>query len=215
MKRIWASKMHKLYKRHILGGIIIWLVCNLLLACHDMRFESAEELSAFVYNENNHYTQHKIINGVRFDLTYKPTDLMVSQQIGDTGSDTRIGQLRKQYGNHLYFTLKMSKNDQELLTSAVSNRVEFGEMVHQLSFEMQEKVQLTTSSKEAIAMTDFIYPRMYGLSKATSILFVFPRDSRVLEADYLNFTIADLGLMTGEVRFKLETAKLMKEPRLF
>ena len=114
----------------------------------------------------------------------------------------------------MYFNLSMSINNQELLSTAPKNRNEFGAMVSQLAFGMGEKVHLYTPSKDTLEIADFIYPRMYGMSKATTIMFVYPRDKDAINEDYLNFTIEDLGLYTGEVKFKVETEKIKNEPKL-
>ena len=45
-------------------------------------------------------------------------------------------------------------------------------------------------------------------------MFVYPRDEKELQENYLNFTIEDLGLYTGEVKFKIETEKIKQEPQL-
>ena len=87
-------------------------------------------------------------------------------------------------------------------------------MVNQLAFGMDQKVHLFTQSKDTLEMADFIYPRMYGMSRATTIMFVFPRETEPLNEAYLNFTIEDLGLYTGEVKFKIDTKKIKNEPKL-
>lgn len=87
-------------------------------------------------------------------------------------------------------------------------------MVNQLAFGMKDKVYMYTQSKDTLEMTDFIYPRMYGMSSATTIMFVYPRDKDALKEDYINFTIEDLGMYTGEVKFKIELKKLITEPKL-
>jgi hypothetical protein len=79
---------------------------------------------------------------------------------------------------------------------------------------MNEKVHLYTLSKDTLEMADFIYPRMYGMSRATTIMFVYPRDKAAMDQDYLNFTVEDLGLYTGEVKFKIMTEKIKNEPKL-
>ncbi len=79
---------------------------------------------------------------------------------------------------------------------------------------MRDKVHLFTQSKDTLEMADFIYPRMYGMGRSTTIMFVYPKDKQKLQEDYLNFTIEDLGLYTGEVKFKIETEKIKKEPQL-
>ena len=162
---------------------------------------------------------------------YRPTDLLVKQELGDKVTErgslslstplktglvevSRSEELRKKYNKYLYFNLSMSINNQELLSVAPKNRNEFGVMVNQLAFGMGEKVHLYTQSKDTLELADFIYPRMYGMSKATTIMFVYPRDKDALKDEYLNFTIEDLGLYTGEVKFKIDTEKIKNEPQL-
>jgi hypothetical protein len=55
---------------------------------------------------------------------------------------------------------------------------------------------------------------MYGMSNSTSIMIVYPRDDKYLKQDYLNFVIEDLGLETGDVKFKINTKALINEPQL-
>lgn len=191
--------------------IFLFMIVIVLVSCTTKRFHSKEELVRYIMNEENGYTQSKMINGVLYTLTYRPTDLLVNQELGDDITSERIEELRAKYDRYLYFNLSMSKNNKELLSAAPKNRSEFGEMVNQLAFGMREKVHLYTISKDTIEMTDFIYPRMYGISKKTSMLFVFPREENKLQEDYLNFTIQDLGLYTGDVSFKIASKQLKNE----
>jgi hypothetical protein len=87
-------------------------------------------------------------------------------------------------------------------------------MVNQLAFGMREKVHLFTQKKDTLELLDYNYPRMYGMSQSTTMLFVYPRMDKYLKEETLNFTIQDLGTYTGEVKFKIETDKIRNEPRL-
>ncbi|WP_242446438.1 hypothetical protein [Nonlabens agnitus] len=107
----------------------------------------------------------------------------------------------------------MSANDKELLSSMAGDRSRFGEMVNQLAFGMGDKVHLFTKERDTIEMTDFIYPRMYGMSRSTDIMFVYPREA-IEKTEEINFTVEDLDLYTGEVRFKMETVKIKNQPKL-
>ncbi len=186
----------------------------LLFSCSQKTFDREADLMDYIKDEDNGYTQHKNVNGVDFTLTYRPTDVLVKQELGDSINDKQVEQLRNKYSKYMYFNLSMSKNKQELLSTAPKNRNEFGAMVNQLAFGMNDKVHLFTQSKDTLEMADFIYPRMYGMSQSTTIMFVYPRDEETLKEDYLNFTIEDLGLYTGEVKFKIETKKIKEEPQL-
>ncbi|GAA3647315.1 hypothetical protein GCM10022397_35340 [Flavivirga jejuensis] len=173
----------------------------------------------YIKAPKNGYTQSKTINGVDYTLTYRPTDMLVVQELGNSIADAKhssldVAEVRNKYNKYMYFNLSMSKNNQELLSVTPKNRNEFGAMVNQLAFGMNEKVHVYTPSKDTLEMADFIYPRMYGISRATTIMFVYPRDVKALNNKYINFTIEDLGLYTGEVKFKIPIKKIKDEPKL-
>ena len=170
---------------------------------------------SYIEDEKNGYFQTKSVNGYDFSLMYRPTDLLVKQELADTKvTAEELRKLREKYKKYLYFNLSMSRNNKELLSTAAKNRNEFGAMVNQLAFGMDQKVHLFTQSKDTIALADFIYPRMYGMSRATTILFVYPREEAKTNTKTLHFTIEDLGLCTGEVKFKIKTDKINHEPQL-
>lgn len=190
------------------------LLLVIISSCGNKTFDTTEEIVAFVSDEDNEYSYQKEVNGVAYTLQYKPTDLLVQQELGDSISDKKVKELREKYSKYLYFNLSMSLNGQELLSNVVRDKQQFGQMVNDLAFNMDQKVHFYTPEKDTLAMADFVYPRMYGMTNATTILIVYPRDEQYLKEDYLNFTIEDLGLYTGEVKFKVATKPLKREPRL-
>ena len=197
-------------------SLLLGFLGILIIGCQGHKtFNTEDDLTMYLHEESNGYTQHKTINGVEYTLLYRPTDLLVKQELGDaSATETQVQTSREKYNKYLYFNLSMSKNNKELLSVAPKHQNEFGAMVNQLAFGMDQKVHLFTQSKDTLEMADFIYPRMYGMSRATTIMFVFPRETEPLNEDYLNFTIEDLGLYTGEVKFKIDTKKIKNEPKL-
>jgi glucose dehydrogenase len=177
-------------------------------------FETQEEMNDYIKDEDNGYSYKKNVAGVDYVLQYRPTDLLVKQELGDKTDAIQVDKLRQKYSKYLYFNLSMSKNDQELLNGVARDRARFGQMVNELAFGMEEKVHMYTPEKDTLAMADFIYPRMYGMSNATSIMIVYPRETKFIKQDYLNFVIEDLGLDTGDIKFKLNMQALQKEPQL-
>lgn len=193
---------------------LLYVSLILLFGCSTKVFKDEGELLNYIKDTSNGYAQHKLINGIEYTLMYRPTDVLVMQELGDSIREERVEQLRNKYSKYMYFNLSMSQNNQELLSTAPKNRNEFGAMVNQLVFGMKDKVHLFTKSKDTLEMTDFVYPRMYGFSKSTTILFVYPREIDNLKEDYLTFTIEDLGLNTGEVKFKIPSKKIINEPTI-
>ena len=195
--------------KYLYQFIIIFMA---LCSCTKQRFDTAQELRAYVKTKEHGYIWQKTVNGVDFTLTYRPTDLLVNQELGAHKTEEYIDSLRKKYSKYLYFNLSMSKNNQELLNNVAGNRSQFGAMVNQLAFGMGNKVHLYTPKRDTIPLADYSYPRMYGMSGSTTILFVYPRDA--LKEDHLNLVIGDIGFQTGEVRFKIITELLKNEPEL-
>ncbi len=183
-------------------------------SCHQNKFESEQALWAHIKKEENGYVHQKTVNNVSYTLTYRPTDILVKQELTDRYAIETVDSLRNKYGEYLYFNLSMSSNNQELLSNKIGNRNTFGTMVNQLAFGMTDKVHMYTKAKDTIPMADYVYPRMYGMSNGTSMLLVYPKDERLLEKDFFHFTIEDLGFSTGEVRFKVSTLPIKDQPKL-
>ncbi|MBQ0734999.1 hypothetical protein J9332_11800 [Aquimarina celericrescens] len=190
------------------------ILTTVLTSCTSKNFDSAEELLEYIKQPENGYLYTKSVNGVDFSMLYKPTDLLVDQELTGAYSSSKVDSLRSKYRAYLYFTLSMSKNNQELLSNVAGNKQQFGAMVNELAFGMEQKVHLYTPQKDTIAMADYIYPRMYGMSGATTMLLVYPRDKKVTNEDYFIVTIEDLGFYTGEVKFKIPTEMINNEPRI-
>lgn len=183
----------------------------LIASCSPKTFNTTDELWSYIKAPENSYLQEKNVRGVDYKLLYKPHDLLVNQELGENRSDSLIKKYRSKYKDYLYFTLSMSKSGHELLSHLARDRQRFGAMVNDLAFGMQQNVHVYTPKKDTLPMTDFIYPRMYGISGSTSILFVYPKREKDLKEEYLNFTIQDLGFNTGEVKFKVPTEIIDKE----
>ncbi|WP_272149610.1 hypothetical protein [Tenacibaculum aiptasiae] len=186
----------------------------LLSSCGTKSFDTKDEMWSYLQDTDHGYLQKKNVNNYDFSLLYKPTDLLVLQELGDVKDKEKIKKLRDKYSQYLYFTLSMSRNNKELLSTTPRNRNEFGRMVNELAFGMDKKVHVFTPKKDTLDLLDYVYPRMYGMSRATTMLFVYPRDKKYLKEEYLNLTIGDLGTYTGEVKFKIPTKLIKKEPKL-
>ncbi|WP_378185628.1 hypothetical protein ACE939_10995 [Aquimarina sp. W85] len=194
--------------------LLLFITLFLLSACSTTTFDSKEELWEYLKTEEHGYLQNKTVNGVSFSLVYKPTDLIVDQMLGDDRNTATIDSLRQHFDRYLYFNLSMSKNEQELLSNVAGNKQRFGAMVNELAFGMHSKIHMITPAKDTIAMTDYIYPRMYGMSGATTLLLVYPKEKNIMESQEINLTIEDLGFYTGEVKFKIPTDIIKNEPKL-
>ncbi len=165
-------------------------------------------------NEENGYSHHKEINGIKINLIYWPTDLLVQQDLPENYTSKDIAKSRKKYEERLYFILSFSINQQEIINSFEGNQREFGEWVNQISFGMEEQVRLVTKNRDTVVLTDYIYPRMYGMSSSTDLLLVYPRADILAGGDSFKVILNDKNLGLREVEVELQTAPIKKQPRL-
>lgn len=190
------------------------LLIFILNSCESKEFDNEETLWTYLKNPENGYLQEKNVNGVNFSLLYKPTDLVIAQELMNKNATNRtIDSLRSKYGEYAYFTLSVFKNNKELLNNVAGDRSEFGEMVNTFAFGMKEKVYLLSNTKDTINMLDYIYPRMYGMSNKTSFLLVYPK-ADIKKYSRVNLIIKDLGLNTGEIRLVPNVEQILKEPKI-
>ncbi|WP_299600618.1 hypothetical protein [uncultured Aquimarina sp.] len=194
--------------------IYIILTTLLLTSCSSGTFDSKEELWEYINDPKNGYIHTKTVNGVDFSLVYKPTDILVDQELSGQATAKEIDSLRNKYREYLYFNLSMSKNNKELLSNVAGNKQQFGAMVNQLAFGMEQKIHFYTPKKDTVEIADYIYPRMYGMSGATTILLVYPKEKMVTNQEFMTLSIEDLGFYTGEVKFKVPTKIFKNELEL-
>ncbi len=201
-------------KNMIKRNSFLLMLILIISSCGNKSFDTAEEMVAFISDEKNEYCYEKEVNGVKYILQYRPTDLMVGQELVNKSDENEIIKLRDKYKKNIYFNLSMSTGGKELLNNSSIDRNKFNQMVNDLVFNMSKKVSLYTSEKDTLPIIDCIYPRMYGMSNSTTILMIYPRDKKILDEEYFYFTVQDLGLNTGEINFKIYTKQINKEPKL-
>ncbi len=194
--------------------LVVLIAVVSLNSCSQKSFENRDDFISYIKDPESGLVQTKNINGLEASLMYRPTDLMVSQELDGGASINKIQELRDRYKDFHYFNLNLSLYGKEVLSVAPNSQREFGAMVNQLSFGMEENIHLYTDKKDTIPMTDYIYPRMYGMSGSTTLILVFPKTKKTMESEHLTLAIEDFGLSTGEVKFKISNKVLENEPML-
>lgn len=199
----------------MINKLVLSLLSVILLsACSHRKFKTQQEVWDFVRNEDNNLTQKKQVNGIEYTFTYKPTDLLILQELGQNKpSEIALQNIRNKYDDHVYFDLSMSKNGRELLTNVVGSSRQFGSLVNKLAFGLEEQVYLYTEKRDTIPLLDHIYPRMYGITKKTSVLLVYPREE-IQNSESLTLVVNDLGFNTGEVKLKIPYQSILQEPTI-
>ncbi len=162
----------------------------------------------------NDLTKEAGIDGYQVQLTYRPTDLLVHQELDGGPYDTaEVSGLREKYGRYYYFILSLSRDSKEALHQLDGGMGQYSALVQTLSFRMREYVTLTTSARDTIPVADFMLNRTFGLSQSTDLLFVFARE-KARNDEWVQFNLDEFGLGVGNQRFRFRREDLDNVPPL-
>jgi len=181
-------------------------LCCLFYSCSQPEYLSEEDLSRYVLDEDNGLSVQVHIDDTKIQMTYRPTDLLVAQELKNVSNLTTslLLEKREKYGHHYYFILSLSNSGKDVLSSP-ANQAGFSELLQTISFRMNEVVSLTTSKRDTIPVAGFLYNRTFGLSNSTDVLLVFDR-TETKASDWVEISIDEFGLGIGKqsVRFKIK-----------
>ncbi len=192
---------------------ILFILLLFQASCSAPSYLKPEELNAFILDADNGLIQKSEVNGYSIEVMYKPTDLWVEQEVENGNvNDEKIKSLRRKYDPNYYFILNLSKNNKEAL-QVDGAFGQYSELVQTLSFRMNQYVNLTTATQDTIPTADFILNRTYGLSNATSLLFVFNKE-KAKNKQWVQFNLNEFGLGVGNQRFRFKTKDLENVPHI-
>lgn len=191
---------------------LFFCVFALAVGCKEPTSLSKEELTNYISDYSNGLYQSKTVNGILVEISYRPTDLLVAQELGNNRQkgDSIVNILRKKYMGNYYFVLSFSRNGNEALHSIMGP--EYGELVQILSFRMGSFVDLT-SKTDTVALSDYYMDRTFGMASATSVLLVFER-SKFGKTEQISLHIREFGLGIGNLRFNFDSEKLQNVPKM-
>jgi hypothetical protein len=173
-----------------------------LISCNRNLPQNEDDLIAYINDTDNGYRQSKTVNSVAVDVTYRPTQLMVCQEMSLLKNDS--GQVKdsltNKYKDYYYFLLTYAKDGNEILSTVPKTREEFNTIQNNLSFNMNKLVCLT-NRKDTLQFLDFNSPRTYGMSKSTNVLLIFKRDKSKSTGNTFKVNVQDIGIGTGDLSF--------------
>lgn len=170
---------------------------------------SYKEYVAYIENADNGLVRLDSIDGVTYKISYKPTNVMVYQSLqNEEFNSDAIDSLKSVYSEYEYFLLSISSKNTDVLS--LTSRQDFSRIMQDVSFHMQDMVYMVRDDNDTLYLEDFIAPRFYGLSNATSILLAFKKKG--IEPKY--FKVHVKGLFGGSVDLKFKNKDLTELPTL-
>ena len=198
-----GNKEMKKTPLHIILLTTVIIVC----ACsHKMNYD---EFNEYIANQDNGLMIVKIINGVKYKLTYRPAELLIYQHIRgyDSIDDGEISNLKEQYNQYHHMVLSVSYGGREAL-KGVGNFQQFSSLMQDMAFGMDKYVVLTAGNRDTLQLVDFHFSRYFGMGKSNDIILVFSKEKEPVQS--LTFHLDEFGLRTGDTRFRFEKNNLKK-----
>jgi hypothetical protein len=192
--------------------VFSFLLIVLVIGCKPQSFPSEKELIAYIQDEENGLKKTNDAGDYKVTVTYRPTDLLIMQEVGEKPTKEAVAKARKKYQNYFYFILSLSKSGKEALDQS-QGFGQYSEMVQKLSFRVPEFVNMTTSASDTIPVADFILNRTYGLGSSTDILVVFNKE-KTKDQPWTQFNLNEFGMNLGNSRIRFKVSDLENCPRL-
>ncbi|WKN45337.1 hypothetical protein [Tunicatimonas pelagia] len=192
--------------------LVVIMVGCFLYGCYSPTYLSEAELQRYVRDADHGLRQKKQANELQITLQYRPTDLLVAQELNGSTSSAKVDSLRQKYGQYAYFVLSLSADKQDALYRS-ANYARFSEQLQTLAFRMGKYTQLVTSEEDTIPVSDFVFPRLYGYGSSTDVLFAFAREELAEDA-WVQFDLQEFGMGTGSQKFRFRTEDWKKTPQI-
>ncbi|TRX59607.1 hypothetical protein FNH22_10705 [Fulvivirga sp. M361] len=202
------------YRMFEWSGIFpLMTVLMLLLACTP-EYLSEEALKAWII-EQEALTKSRAYKGFTTQVTYRPTDLLIAQELGgeEASSTEELQRLENKYSEYYYFILALSRGDKEALYQAEGGYEQFSDLVQTLSFRMGQYLNMTTSGQDTIEVADYVFPRTYGMGGATNLMFVFNKEN-AWDDDWIQLNLKEFGMGLGNQTFRFKRKDLEDVPRI-
>ena len=188
------------------------LLLGMATGCTTPDYLSENELVEYI--ANNEQLSRTVQSGkVSMKVTYRPSDLLVWQDVEGETDTLAIIEAFNRYHQYLYFMLSLAAGDQDALYGTSASQAEFNDKLQTLSFRMNQYVNLTTSLKDTIPLADAFYSRTFGLGKSNDVLLVFDKN-QLNNANWVSVNTKEFGFKTGRKLFRYEMEDLNSLPGL-
>lgn len=189
-------------------GILLWSV-----SCKTRYPLDEEALKNYVLDVDNGLTLTKEKNNIKVSVTNRPTGLLMARELpGRLASEKVVKELQLKYDDHYYFVVSLSKEGKELLYQANGGYNDFSDRLRTLAFRMPQYLNMTTAT-DTIPISDYVFPRTYGMGGATELLVVFEK-SKTKEKEWVQLNLNEFGFGLGNIRFRFRVKDLESVPKL-
>ncbi len=190
--------------------ISFFALLALFTACKSKEVNTEEELINYIKQESNMLVKNEKTNGLEINVSYKPVDLIVMQQL-KSNKNLNVDSLKKHFDKYYYFTIDFSENGKELNQQLMMDKVAYGQAINDLAFKMSSKVYLTDNKNDTLPIADYVYSRLFGATGKSTFLFSFSKPQYQPETLHLYVITDDIG---SKKKFTFNGAAINNIPHL-
>jgi hypothetical protein len=174
---------------------------------------TVDELKNYILVSDHGLKKEVLIDDYKVRVTFRPTDLLIAQEVESLPHPTQVTRLRNKYGSHYYFVLSLSKSEREAIQAGVMPHEEFSELLQIISFRMGAYVNMTTARQDTIPLADFAYSRTFGMGASNDILLVFNK-KKITDQQWVQINLAEFGLGLGRQSLRFNCKDLDGIPEI-
>jgi len=191
---------------------IAFLIALLLNSCESkLNFSDEDHLRAFLVEEDNGLIKTRQHMGYRFEVSYVPPDMLVNLDVKSLhNKNPDIDSLRKKYSRHYYFQLSMTRNGDAIDRNLQGGISQYRVLKNKLIYGLYDQIFMSTKNSDSIGITDYIYPRLYGLNHSTNILFFFNKEEVLADDKILVVNLKDVGINNRKLKFQFNLEKIQR-----
>ena len=157
------------------------------------------------------------VDGATVTCTYRPTDLVVSQELASGEGNSRsamVDSVRKAYATKLYCSLSLAREGGEIENAFIRDEAALGQAISYLNNGIAQDVFVRgLGQPDSVAALAATYPRQYGNTGRSTVLLVFPATQLDVSHGFTcSFRDAHFGL--APVRFVFAASSLRAIPQL-
>ena len=164
------------------------------------KVETVEQQVAFIQRPEHglHKKQECEVNTV--ELSYKPTQQLVMQEMGTTVDPVLCDSLKRNYDKYMYFIMTVTPAAGHKLYEPLESMQQYYDLVQTLAFRMNEYVSAKVGDKRVYSKATY-FDQLYGITNSLSCMIVFDR-AELQEETSFSISIKEFGLRTGICAFE-------------
>jgi hypothetical protein len=174
-----------------------------------------DQYNAYLADPAHGLTHTVEVNGATVTCTYRPTDLLVQQDITNVPAATPATRdsIARAYVGKTYCALTLSHTGQELESQFVNDPTTYQQVLTYLNTGLAADAFLVTTPHDSVAAAASMYVRQYGTTGHSTVLLVFDTHQFTPQHGF-HLTLRGQYLGLGTLHFPFAAADLAALPPL-